>query len=210
MNATELLELRRPVPSTREFDTSDEALAEEITSVLGYGGYERHIRGESLGAVLRKLDIAVIPTDAVEQYKKEQMRAFSRAMDALPHAGELREALRRSPSQEEAMYYSSYIEEELRRQGIGVPFFSRDQRQAEFASFGSLEAAWSTIRLDEYEGTVPRRALADAVRIKKHLPDAEFHVQELQTHVKYDPFLLVSCGDQRYFIYVWDEPNFDA
>jgi hypothetical protein len=57
---------------------------------------------------------------------------------------------------------------------------------------------------------VPEFALSKAIEIKERLPKAEFYVDELKAVKRYDPFLVVVCGRERFYIDVWDERNFEV
>ncbi len=63
--------------------------------------------------------------------------------------------------------------------------------------------------LREYDGEVPEYALSRALEIKERMPSAEFDVEELRVSKRYDPFLIVHCGRERFYIEVWDEKPFE-
>ena len=46
--------------------------------------------------------------------------------------------------------------------------------------------------------------------IKERLPKVEFYVDELRAVRRYDPFLVVACGRERFYIDVWDEHDFEV
>jgi hypothetical protein len=73
-----------------------------------------------------------------------------------------------------------------------------------------VHAHWRKIPLAKYKGTVPEFALSRAIEIKERLPKAEFFVEELVVEKRYDPFLLVVRGRERFYIDVWDEREFEA
>jgi len=57
---------------------------------------------------------------------------------------------------------------------------------------------------------VPEFVKAKAAEIAAHLPEATFSVEELRSERRvYDPFLIVSYGDESYYVEVWDESNFE-
>ena len=71
--------------------------------------------------------------------------------------------------------------------------------------------AWRGIALAKYQQEVPAFVLQRALEIKKELPEAEFSIELLaQTSRFADPFLVVYCVGERYYVDVWDEPNFQA
>lgn len=54
---------------------------------------------------------------------------------------------------------------------------------------------------------VPDYLKAKAAEIASNLPNATFDVDELRSSERvYDPFLVVSYGDETYYVVVWDEP----
>ena len=80
---------------------------------------------------------------------------------------------------------------------------------------------WKAIPLGSYEGIVPEGILSKAVAIKKALPAVEMEVQMLTTRTQHnriqrlpDPFLVAVLRgpgtEQRLFIDVWDEPEFET
>lgn len=72
-----------------------------------------------------------------------------------------------------------------------------------------VRATWHTVPLREYEGEVPEYVLSRALEIKERMPNAEFDVEELRVSKRYDPFLIVYCGRERFYIEVWDEKPFE-
>ncbi|MFB3814347.1 MAG: hypothetical protein ACE14L_09550 [Terriglobales bacterium] len=63
--------------------------------------------------------------------------------------------------------------------------------------------------LGDHDGQVPEYVLSRAVAIKEKLPAANFELDQLRVEKEYDPFLVVSCGRERFYIDVWEEPNFE-
>jgi len=67
---------------------------------------------------------------------------------------------------------------------------------------------WRGEGLKSYSGYIPDAALAVALRIKAHLPNAEFGVWSLSRDRRtLDPILDVVYGSQRASVAVWDEPE---
>ncbi len=85
-----------------------------------------------------------------------------------------------------------------------VTAYKASKEERGFAS----SIVWSRKPLDKYEGMVPEFALQRALDIKKECPKAKFHVDAL-TKVP-DPFLVVTLGDEEFFVDVWMEPDFHA
>jgi hypothetical protein len=68
---------------------------------------------------------------------------------------------------------------------------------------------WEKKHLTEARG-VPDYVKAKAAEITSHLPNATLEVDELRSSERvYDPFLVVSYGEETYYVEVWDEPVFE-
>ncbi|MFB3812797.1 MAG: hypothetical protein ACE14L_01700 [Terriglobales bacterium] len=72
-----------------------------------------------------------------------------------------------------------------------------------------VRASWRRVRLGKFKGEVPAFALSKAIEIKERLPKAEFYVEELVVEKQYDPFLVVRCGREEFYLEVWDERDFE-
>lgn len=72
-----------------------------------------------------------------------------------------------------------------------------------------VSARWRIVPLQKYEGEIPEYVLARAVEIKQKLPQAGFYVDYLAVEKRYDPFLVAVCGRERFYVDVWDEPDFE-
>ncbi|MFB3917305.1 MAG: hypothetical protein ACE14M_11285 [Terriglobales bacterium] len=72
-----------------------------------------------------------------------------------------------------------------------------------------VSARWRTVPLSRYEGEIPEYVLSRAIEIKEKIPQAEFYVDYLSVEKRYDPFLIVACGRERFYVDVWDEPDFE-
>jgi hypothetical protein len=73
-----------------------------------------------------------------------------------------------------------------------------------------VRARWHLVPLRKFKGEVPEFALSKALEIKERLPKAKFYVDELKAIRRYDPFLVVACGRERFYIDVWDEHDFEV
>lgn len=69
---------------------------------------------------------------------------------------------------------------------------------------------WRMRSLTGYDKPIPQPVLKTALRIRTSLPRADFEVYEFFQEEVLDPFLVVSYGDTKYLIEVWDEPDFEA
>lgn len=72
-----------------------------------------------------------------------------------------------------------------------------------------VHGKWRRTRLRSFEGEVPEFVLSRAIEIKERAPNVEFEVEALRIDSRYDPFLIVKCGRQRFYIDVWDEAEFE-
>jgi hypothetical protein len=72
-----------------------------------------------------------------------------------------------------------------------------------------VRATWKVVPLKDYDGDVPEFVLSHALEIKERTPNVEFEVEELRVEKRYDPFLVASCGRERFYIDVWDEQAFE-
>ena len=70
----------------------------------------------------------------------------------------------------------------------------------------ALFPTWERVPLAGYQEDVPLHVLERAVAIKKQLPGAEFYVEQRAK----DPFLIVKCDEEEYYVEVWQEPRFEA
>ena len=70
----------------------------------------------------------------------------------------------------------------------------------------ALFPTWERVPLAGYQEDVPLHVLERAVAIKKQLPSAEFYVEQRAK----DPFLIVKCDEEEYYVEVWQEPRFEA
>lgn len=72
-----------------------------------------------------------------------------------------------------------------------------------------VRATWRQAPLRAYDGEVPAFVLSRALDIKDRVPNAEFEVDELRVDKRYDPFLVVWCGREQFYIDVWEEDEFE-
>lgn len=73
---------------------------------------------------------------------------------------------------------------------------------------------WDGANISSYSGSIPEHALSKALEIREAIPTASFTIEYLieDTETKRrplpDPFLLVTYGQESYFIDVWDEKEY--
>jgi hypothetical protein len=158
----------------------------------------------TLSAVLEKLDITSFAPESVVQYKENKKAVI---LDELHRRQGLYEIL---PALFTA--WESQMLNELRAEK-GFNNRPGDASVIRFFEDGGVRVAvhlrWEKQPLAEAVG-VPDYVKAKAAEIASHLPDATFEVDELHSseHV-YDPFLVVSYGDESYHVEVWTEAEFE-
>jgi hypothetical protein len=69
---------------------------------------------------------------------------------------------------------------------------------------------WVRVPLDStYRGPAADFAIDTAVRVKELIPEARFFIEELRDgSLVDDPFLVMTLGNQTYYLEVWDESAF--
>lgn len=73
-----------------------------------------------------------------------------------------------------------------------------------------VRVTWRRAKLSKFRGEVPEFALSKAIEIKERLPKVRFYVDAIKVDKRYDPFLVAVCGRERFYIDVWDEPEFES
>jgi hypothetical protein len=75
---------------------------------------------------------------------------------------------------------------------------------------------WESSAIANYTGNIPEYALEKALQIKTRLPETHFQVERLVEETetipkpKRDPFLIAILGNERYYIEVWNEKEYEA
>lgn len=89
----------------------------------------------------------------------------------------------------------------------------REKQKIQRRSGYRTTIAWRNVKLQGYTKPIPEFVLNKAVQIAEKMPSAQFCIQELHhtsKRIDPDPFLVVSYGDESYYIEVWDEPTFES
>jgi hypothetical protein len=178
-------ELRRVQASEmpRSFDLIS-LLALKAEAILGYSGLREKlgIPPASLTRVLEELGIEPYRNEDVQEYKRKKAKeAEEQVWDEFAKRARLEQG----------------------RLGIQEPW-------GHVMVAGSfVHARWRKVPLAKYQGTVPEFALSRAIEIKERLPKADFYVEELIVDKRYDPFLIATCGRERFYIDVWEERAFE-
>ena len=164
----------------------------------------RSCHSPALSAVLEKLDITPFTPESVVQYKRNKTAAI---MDEIQRQKGLREIIPPRFSAWEWQMLNRLQPEKGFNDRIGagsvIKFFQDGPVRI------AVHLRWEKQPLAEAVG-VPDYVKAKAGEIASHLPDATFEVDELHSseHV-YDPFLVVSYGDESYHVEVWSEAEFE-
>lgn len=70
---------------------------------------------------------------------------------------------------------------------------------------------WARFSVGNYAGAIPEHVLLKALQVQKECPKASFYIDHLMkdTERMPDPFLVATCGNEEYFIDVWDEKEYE-
>lgn len=169
----------------RESVTSDyKEFANQCSSLLGYKTLEAKVV-KPLAEVLAKLEIDVLNDGEVKQY----MNTTSSIAQA-----------------------KSDLEWSARYGEYGYNYHIQMMKPVFKWGSSILDSSKEGQDTPAYRGEVPEFVLNKALQIKKEMPQANFHVWDMQSFQ--DPFLSVSFGEfphqESYFIEVWDEPKFEG
>lgn len=158
----------------------------------------------TLRAILAELDIEPFTPESVTEYKREKLDEITR---------ELRPAHGEEIKEHEVGVWEYAELDRLRKEvalrnlpgGKPVIRFWQTPEGLRFCTY----AQWVESPLEK-EVDVPEFVKAKAAEIANHLPESTFTVEELRSEGRvYDPFLIVSYRDERYYIEVWYESNFE-
>jgi len=73
-------------------------------------------------------------------------------------------------------------------------------------SFWLPSSYWGERKLEEYKKPIPEFVINKALQIKEICPGVTFQVEELER----DPFLAAILGEEKVYIEVWEEPEFEG
>lgn len=170
---------------------------------------------------LEKLDIRPFAPDWVAEYKQEKIEQMIRQLRSL-HAEEI---TRHAFDPWEYTQLES-LQNKVRRKAYLIRLWGRLWRKKESSNPPSdppvvrfwrvpgnqrlcVYLQWVKLPLDDAL-RVPEFVWGKAREIASCLPEAAFTVEQLQSERRiYDPFLIVSCGDESYYIEVWGESEFE-
>ena len=156
----------------------------------------------TLWAVLEELGITPFTPESIAEYKRKKMAAVMEEIQD-----------RRGLMQEVTPGY--WERQVLCRLKSDEAFHSHDDKLflVKFFDVGVARMAvylrWEKKPLTEAL-RVPDYVKAKAAEIASRLPNATLEVDELRSSQRvYDPFLVVSYGEEIYYVEVWDEPVFE-
>jgi hypothetical protein len=160
----------------------------------------------TLRAILEELDIEPFTPESVTEHKREKLDEM--VCELRPSQGE--------EIKEHEFDAWEYAELHRLRMDIVLRDLSGDEPVIRF-----WETRWGSQRFCtclqwvksplEKAVDVPEFVKAKAAEIATHLPEATFTVEELRSERRvYDPFLIVSYGDESYYVEVWYESNFEC
>lgn len=80
-----------------------------------------------------------------------------------------------------------------------------------------VSRTWQRLHLHGFAGYVPEHVIEKAIQIKTEVPDAQFSIDVLQQQetrwaaprTLRDPFLIVTHGQEWFYVDVWEEPKFE-
>jgi hypothetical protein len=208
---------RKPIANQDPTPELKVELAEEAAKLLGYAKLKKTLAAEKgigeLASVLNRLDIQPLSRESVERYKAEE-----------PDAAELSDApefFRRHRKLARIFLWLIPVWGVLSVIGIAAGWLISWQlgvvslasilllltKGCEFDdSLAAMFPTWERVPLPEYQDDVPLHVLEKAIAIKKQLAAAEFYVEQRAK----DPFLIVKCDEDEYYVEVWQEARFEG
>ena len=167
-------------------------------------GYKLTPQPSTLKCLLEELNITPFTPESVAEYKREKLEQVASELRPAD-AEEIKE--REFGSWEHAELHRLRKEIVLRNLPGGEPmirFWMTPQWQRFYTCLQWVKSP------PEKAVDVPEFVKAKAAEIATHLPEATFSVEELRSERRaYDPFLIVSYGEESYYIEVWDESIFE-
>jgi hypothetical protein len=194
------VELRRESPTHRSNHCGLlTSLALRAEAVLGYSwlGKRLQMQPGPLAAALNKLGIEPFRDDDVRRYKTEK----ERQLDDQLWTDFAAAVLCAGPSPDaDGGYPRPDIKERAARHGSLSVFLLGSDAQAE----------WRRFPMRDYDGPVPEFARSRAFELETYLPGVTFEIEELRADKRYDPFLIAIYGNERFYIDVWEEREFES
>jgi hypothetical protein len=195
------VELRRESPhhqpNHRGLLTS---LALRAEAVFGYSwlGKRLQIQPSRLAAALNDLGIEPFRDDDVRRYKAEKERQLDDQLWT-DFAAAVLCATPLPDQRADGGHPQPNIKERAARHGSLSVFLLGSDTQAK----------WYRVPLRDYDAPVPEFARSRALELETCLPGVTFEVEELRADKRYDPFLIAIYGNERFYIDVWEEREFE-
>jgi hypothetical protein len=157
----------------------------------------------TLKDILATLDIVPLTSEWVAEYKEAKLLEMT--CDLRPNAAE--EIDKREYGSWEDMELHK-LQGETERQPSGDAPLIRFWRLP-YGERCYTYLRWVRVPLEEAVN-VPEFVMAKAGEITSSLPEATFTVEQLRSERRlYDPFLIVSYGEESYYVDVWNEPEYE-
>ncbi|HUO60694.1 MAG TPA: hypothetical protein VMU24_08495 [Candidatus Acidoferrales bacterium] len=172
-----------------------------------------------LADTLRKLEITPFDPHSVKAYKRDKMeqvcqRKTRGLIQFTPEpwdtfAGEVyisaialaRECGRTYGDRENTM---------LRFYSYRIPTFTLADSRIEYLPPYAVVLVWDVVEHPDVPTEMPPHVERKAKQIADAIPGVTFETETLRDQSRnYDPFLVVRLGDERYYVEVWDERDFE-
>jgi hypothetical protein len=167
-------------------------------------GYKLTAQSSTLEGVLQQLDITPFTPESVAEYKREKLEQVTSELHRAD-AEEIKKCDFGRWEDYELQWLQDLIAmRDLRGDEPVIRFWRTPQYQCFYTCL-----QW-VVRPLERALDVPEFVKAKAAEIATHLSEATFTVEELRSERRaYDPFLIVSYGEESYYIEVWEEQEFE-
>jgi len=163
-------------------------------------GYKVTPQSPTLKGLLQELDITPFTPESVAEYKREKLEQVT---------SELRPADAEEIKECDFGHWES-VELESLQDVIAMRDLTGDEPVIRFWTAPGYQCFYTCLQWVksplEKAVDVPEFVKAKAAEITTHLPEATFTVEELRSERRaYDPFLIVSHGEESYYIVVWED-----
>jgi hypothetical protein len=225
MNIAAIPKMRLPAPNGKD----DQAkIANDARRLLGYSVMAHALTiPSSLSYALRELEIEPLNERAVKAYKESRehtgmwsgtRNAWTRVIIAICFFVASGFCLDMKLSKLGGTYSHGWGTSSTAMLILGTAFL--------LYAFGSgvigenighgtrTQHRWETTNIASYTGNIPEFALIKAIQIKEKLPRATFQIEQLVAEREEkvpepDPFLVVVLEDERFYVDVWEEAQYE-
>jgi hypothetical protein len=172
-----------------------------------------------LADALRKLDITPFDPDSVRSYKRKKMEQICQRktrglVQFTPEpwdtfAGEVYISAI-ALARESGRSYGDRDNTMLRFFSYRVPTFTLADSRIEYLPPYAVMLVWDLVEHPDVPTEMPPYVERKAKQIADAIPGVTFETETLRDQSRnYDPFLVVRLGDERYYVEVWDEHDFE-